>query len=133
MLWERESYLFIYNAMSPLSPILRPFHKISVSTADLLAGGGPALARRWLASPPLSSSSITEIYDPENHQDINSFMRLRLELTILSTLELETNAIRRFRLVSIVSYSRPSLMIIASVSQFHVYLPWGQRPFSIVS
>ena len=48
-------------------------------------------------------------------------------------LELETNAIRRFGLVSIVSYSRPSLMIIASVSQFHVYLPWGQRPFSIVS
>ena len=35
-------------------------------------------------------------------------------------LELETNAIRRFGLVSI-------------VSQFHVYLPWGQRPFSIVS
>ena len=39
---------------------------------------------------------------------------------------LETNAIRRFGLVNIVSYSRPSLMIIASVSQFHVYLPWGQ-------
>ena len=28
-------------------------------------------------------------------------------------------------MVSIVSYSRPSLMIIGSVSQFHVYLPWG--------
>ena len=27
----------------------------------------------------------------------------------------------------------PSLMIIASWTQFHVYLPWGQRPFSIVS
>ena len=94
MLWERESYLFIYNAMSPLSPILRPFHKMSVSTADLLAGGGPALARRWLASPPLSSSSITEIYDPENHQDINSFMRLRLELTILSTLHLVIHGAR---------------------------------------
>ena len=38
-------------------------------------------------------------------------------------IELETNAIRRFGLVSIVSYCRPSLMIIASVSQFHVYLP----------
>ena len=36
-------------------------------------------------------------------------------------------------LVSIVSYGRPSLMIIASATQFHVYLPWGQRPFSIVS
>ena len=36
-------------------------------------------------------------------------------------------------LVSIVSYSRPSLMIIVSASQFHVYLLWGQRPFSIVS
>ena len=27
----------------------------------------------------------------------------------------------------IVSYSRPSLVIIASRTQFHVYLPWGQR------
>ena len=49
------------------------------------------------------------------------------------SVELETNAIRRFRLVSIVSYSRPSFMIIASVSQFHVYLLWGQCLFSIVS
>ena len=48
-------------------------------------------------------------------------------------LELETKAIRRFAKVSIVSYSRPSLMIIELASQFHVYLPWGQRPFSIVS
>ena len=47
--------------------------------------------------------------------------------------ELETKAIQRFTKVSIVSYSRPSLMIIASATQFHVYLPWGQRPFSIVS
>ena len=37
------------------------------------------------------------------------------------------------RLVSIVSYSRPSIMIIASRTQFHVERPWGQRPFSIVS
>ena len=49
------------------------------------------------------------------------------------SVELETKAIRRFPKVSIVCYSRPSLMIIASRSQFHVYLPWGQRPFSIVS
>ena len=28
---------------------------------------------------------------------------------------------------------RPSLMIIASRTQFHVERPWGQRPFSIVS
>ena len=47
--------------------------------------------------------------------------------------ELKTNVIRRFAKVSIVCYSRPSLMIIASASQFHVYLPWGQHPFSIVS
>ena len=36
-------------------------------------------------------------------------------------------------LVSIASYSRPSLMIIVSRTQFHVERPWGQRPFSIVS
>ena len=48
-------------------------------------------------------------------------------------LELETKAIRRFAKVSIVSYSRRSLTIIASASQFHVYLPWGQCPFRIVS
>ena len=47
--------------------------------------------------------------------------------------ELETMAIRRFAKVSIVSYSCPSLMIIVSAFQFHVYLPWGQRPFRIVS
>ena len=36
--------------------------------------------------------------------------------------------------VSIVYYSRPSLiMIIASSSQFHNYLPWGQRKISIVN
>ena len=34
-------------------------------------------------------------------------------------------------LVSIVSYSRTSLMIISSRTQFHVYLPWDQCPFSI--
>ena len=39
----------------------------------------------------------------------------------------------RAGLVSIVSYSRPSLMIIASLTQFHVYLLWDQRLFSIVS
>ena len=37
------------------------------------------------------------------------------------------------RLVSIVSYSRPSLTIIVLRTQFHVERPWGQRPFSIVS
>ena len=50
-----------------------------------------------------------------------------------SELELEIKAIRRFARVSIVSYSRLSLMIIVSASQFHIYLPWGQCPFSIVS
>ena len=48
-------------------------------------------------------------------------------------LELETKVKWRFEKVSIVSCSRPSLMIITLASQFHVYLPWGQRPFSIVS
>ena len=36
-------------------------------------------------------------------------------------------------LVSIVSYSRPSLMIIVSRTQFHVYLPWGQCLFSVLN
>ena len=45
--------------------------------------------------------------------------------------ELETKVIRRFVKVSTVSYSRPSLMIIASASQFHVYLLWGQHLFSM--
>ena len=43
--------------------------------------------------------------------------------------ELET----RFAKVSIVSYSRPSLIIIVSASQFHIERPWGHRLFSIVS
>ena len=30
-------------------------------------------------------------------------------------------------------YTGPSLIIIASRTQFHVERPWGQRPFSIVS
>ena len=38
-------------------------------------------------------------------------------------LELKTKAIRRFAKVNVVSYSRLSLMIISSASQFHVYLP----------
>ena len=50
-----------------------------------------------------------------------------------STVELETKAIRRCAKVSIVSYSRPSLMRIVSRTQFHVERPWGQHPFSIVS
>ena len=41
----------------------------------------------------------------------------------LTRLELETKAIRRFAKVSIVSYSRTSLMIIASTTHFHIYLP----------
>ena len=36
-------------------------------------------------------------------------------------------------LVSIVSYSHPSFMTFETASQFHVYLLWGQCPFSIVS
>ena len=44
-------------------------------------------------------------------------------------IELETKVREDF----IVSYSRPSLMIIALASQFHVYLQWCKRPFSIVS
>ena len=40
-------------------------------------------------------------------------------------LELETKVKRRFAKVSLVFYFCPSLMIIASASQFHIYLPWG--------
>ena len=49
----------------------------------------------------------------------------------LGRVELETKVKQRFTKVSILSHS-PSLMIIASASQFHVYLPWGPCPFSIV-
>ena len=48
-------------------------------------------------------------------------------------LELETKVKWRFAKVSIVSFSRSSFMIIALASQFYVYLPWSQCPFSIVS
>ena len=48
-------------------------------------------------------------------------------------LELEAKVVQRFAKVSIVSYSRPSLMIIALAPQFHVYLPRGQHLFSMVS
>ena len=48
-------------------------------------------------------------------------------------LELETKVKRRFAKVNIVSYSHPPLMIIVLASQFHVYLLWGQCPFSTVS
>ena len=67
--------------------------------------------------------------------DVQLYIDVKVEecYQFVCVLELETKAIRRFEKVSIVSYSRPSLMIIASGSQFHVYLPWGQRPFSIVS
>ena len=51
----------------------------------------------------------------------------------VSLLELKTKIKRKFAKFSIVPYSRPSLMINASASQFYVYLPWGQSPFSIVS
>ena len=51
----------------------------------------------------------------------NLLARVRVELEM------------RFAKVSIVSYSRPSLMIIVSRTQFHVERPWGQRLFSIVS
>ena len=37
-------------------------------------------------------------------------------------LELETKVKQRFAKVSIVSYSRLALMIIASASKFHIYL-----------
>ena len=45
------------------------------------------------------------------------------------TVELETKAIRRFAKVTIVPYSRPSLMIIELASQFHVYFTLGSTPF----
>ena len=63
---------------------------------------------------------------------LTSRMTLDIRFAVHCPVELVTKAIRRFAKVSIVSYS-PSLMIIVSASQFHVYLPWGQCPFSIVS
>ena len=59
--------------------------------------------------------------------------QLITDISFRYLLEFETNVIRRFAKVSIVSYSRPSLIIIESVSQLHVYLLWGQCLFSIVS
>ena len=49
----------------------------------------------------------------------------------VARIELETNAIRRFGLVSIVSFRRPSLMIIPSASQFHVYTYHGVNVWSV--
>ena len=84
------------------------------------------------AGPVVPSILFSFIYTfkPGHHTHARN---LQLHICRISTLQLETKAIRRFANVSIVSYSRPSLMIIASVSQFHVYLPLGQRLFSIVS
>ena len=51
--------------------------------------------------------------------------RARESAAVRCPVELETKAIRRFAKVSIVSYSRPSHMIIALGTQFYVYLLWG--------
>ena len=64
---------------------------------------------------------------------LTSRMTLDIRFAVHCPVELETKAIRRFAKVSRVSYSCPSLMIIASASQFHIYLPWSQRLLSIVS
>ena len=71
---------------------------------------------------------------PENmHQVKHDNIHLKCAQCPHYPVELETQAVRRFAKVSIVSYSRPSLMIIALASQFHVYLSYGQCLFSIVS
>ena len=54
-----------------------------------------------------------------------------MRIKICNVLKLETKVKRRFAKVSIVSYSRLSLMIIVSASQFQVFLLCGQRLFSI--
>ena len=54
-----------------------------------------------------------------------------LSMLGIDQVELETKAIRRF--AKILQSRRRPLLIIASASQFHVYLPWGKYPFSIVS
>ena len=54
-------------------------------------------------------------------------------MSVECKLELKMKVKQRFADVSIVSYSCPSLVIIASRTQFHVERPWGQPPFSIVS
>ena len=84
-------------------------------------------AIHWSLSSPSSNNFCP-------HYFINLNLQLYIDIEISgSGIELETKAIGRFAKVSIVSYNRPSLMIIVSASQFHVYLPWGQCPFSIVS
>ena len=50
----------------------------------------------------------------------------------LQPVELEKEVKQRFAKVSKVSYSLLSLMINVPASQFHIYLPWGQRPFSVL-
>ena len=60
-------------------------------------------------------------------------LQTREDFTITEKAPTRAKVIRDGHLVSKVSYSRPSVMIIALRTQFHVERPWGQRPFSIVS
>ena len=78
-----------------------------------------ASAERWKLSAKLLQIQI-------ELQTINRFLQSQRLL-----IESAYNA--KQALISIVYYSRLSLVIIASRTQFHVERPWCQRPFSIVS
>ena len=99
-------------------------HLRTSSYAMLKAEAGPQSLVAGLHQPrafPLSSTTPASLF-----QSLPYIGAQQVSKQSPGKLELETK-------VSIVSHSHPYLMIIASASQFHVYLPRGQRPFSIVS
>ena len=115
--------------LPPLTAIL--FIHPSFSHSDQRHALPPSsLQPQWLSSFQDLDAKLTEVTVLPTREE---WVRFTILTNRGTQLELETKAIRRFAKVSIVSYSRPSLMIFVLASQYHVYLPWGQRPFSIVS
>ena len=118
--WIKVTAMISYDDTSVLSVITRDvvWAWLMVSSAATVrpSAGSPSL---WSTGSPWEEQVSMVLPPPVRWDNIMS--------------RAWNEAIRSFAKVSIVSYSRPSLMIIASASQFHVYLPWGQRPFSIVS
>ena len=98
---------------------------VTISTMLVVVCGGGGVGRSTRPDTEVQQHADTHRDIVINTPNTSPAATLRLEL--------ETKVKQRFRKVSIVSYSRPSLMIIASASQFHFYLQWGERPFSIVS
>ena len=104
-------------------------------------GRGRALAVRLCPAGALQQVAVRleelePVLDPRlPHLDVALLHLLHL-LLLLAQLLVSLGPDLRVRddlMVSIVSYRRPSFMIIASRTQFHVERPWGQCPFSIVS